>query len=663
MIYQIDQGFTLKPGETRLFSPKANDIQQADNVGNKGPEGVSNAGPTLALAVGYRNTGGHYFSLRNDEGKKVVAAPTATMQADAVFDNSFNDGALGVGIYFDLWSMGNPKTRHLAYRMNVKPAIANNVYKPLNNLPASEELQAVVSAPTPFLTAVFGARMASKTHLAAKGFVQSSPLVNFTALGAKDEVENSIKRNYPGTDHPVNSPFDYSFEQVGGAGDSLLPNSQDTTGRGYIVTGFNSADGLSRCVIAEIPTRPLQSIAELQHWDLRYENPVPPFAFNLIGNSDATPLIDANSAVGANDSVNLQYDDSYCANHLLFDDWFMSSIAPDPTAFGANGRNLQKTYTDFIAGTLPLGNRAYQAIPPDVAAASTIAGANQTYESYVKPVDSWKSIASRLEVEGMFNVNSISVVAWRALLRHAKKQRVPYLNETGASWQAALSNETDYAFSRFSVAGDVEAKSKGQSGVFPEAAEFSGYRILDEKTLDALALEIVNQIRQRGPFLSLSEFINRQLSSGKPALAGVIQSALDKIAESPSTNPYSEIVAVIDRKSSPIDPEYKFDEAAIGQASYGLPGWTRQADVLRALAPVLSARDDTFTIRTYGSAKDKAGNIIATATCEAIVRRVRDYLDPADKAEITTLPTKPVNQTFGRRMQIISFRWLSPAEI
>lgn len=646
--YRVSQAFTLKPGETRVFSP----INQAA------------AGTVLELQPGYRNNVGHFFNLKNSTGAAAIAPSSASISADAVLDTSYLDGNPGVGIYLDMSYNGR---RHLAYRMVYTPAVAASVYPPISGL-GSTTLGAASASPFPFMTTIFGARMASKTHIAAKGFVQSSPLVNYTAMGGKDTIESTISRHYGGTNHPVNSPFDYSSVKVSPFS-SDLPNVSDTTNRGYIVTGFNKSDGLSRCVIDELPTRPLSSLGELTNWDLRYENPIPPFAFNLIGNSDASPLIGAGSVVGTySDAVNLQHDDSYCANHLLFDDWIFSSIAPDPTTFGAGGKSLQKTFTDFVSGVSPLGNNAYRPLTQDAAlAAASVANANTLFNNHVAKTDSWRSIASRLEVEGLFNVNSTSVKAWRALIGHARNQKVPFIKDTGNAWSVEVSDKSDYAFSRFSIAGDAEAKTRAVA-TFPEATEFSGYRILDEEMLDALATQIVRQVRQRGPFLSLSEFINRQLSSGNLALAGTIQAALDEIAKTTRTNPYSNILSVNNRPSaaSPAsagDAEYQFPNAAVGQTSYGLPGWTRQADILRPLAPILTARDDTFTIRAYGDARDKTGRITARATCEAVVRRIRDYVDPTDLAEITTLPTRPVNVSFGRRFQLVSMRWLNPSEI
>ncbi|MEK7953384.1 hypothetical protein [Luteolibacter soli] len=666
--YQISQSFVLKPGETRVFSPGSSTNPSVVAIVPATPPAGTNP-VALELQPGYRSKGGHYFDLKNSAGQVVTGAGGTTIKADAKFDTIYEDaGKTGVGIYLDM-SLAAGGPRHLVYRMVYTDKVANEVYKPLSAL-ADATLAQASSSPVPFMSTVFGARMASKTHLPAKGFVQSSPLVNYTAMGDKDRAEPTIMMDYNGTNHPVNSPFDYSFIKHAPGGDSQLPNASDATNRGYIVTGFNKADGLSRCVIAEIPVRPLASLGELQNWDLRYENPIPPYAFNLIGNSDASPLMPANAIANYTADTNLQYDDSYCANHLLFDDWFFSSIAPDPTNYGTSGKNLQTTYTDFVSGVAPLANRAYKPTAEDTGYVAAAPGnATKLYDQNVKPADAYRKVSSHLEVEGMFNVNSTSVTAWRALLGHARKQKVPFIRESGTSWNVDSSGENDYASSRFSISGDSQAGTAGSSGSFPEATEFSGYRVLDDEFIDQLAEEIVKQVRLRGPFLSLSEFVNRQLSSGDLALAGALQTAMNEVAKG-SSNPYSEIEAVVGstgRASANIpqaaDAGYKFPAAAEGWSAYGLPGWTRQADILRPLAPILSARDDTFVIRAHGDARDDQGNIVSRAVCEAVVRRTRDYVSSADAADLVTSPKVAINKTFGRRFEMVSFRWLNPSEI
>jgi hypothetical protein len=89
--------------------------------------------------------------------------------------------------------------------------------------------------------------------------------------------------------------------------------------------------------------------------------------------------------------------------------------------------------------------------------------------------------------------------------------------------------------------------------------------------------------------------------------------------------------------------------------------------VLNQIGATISARSDTFRIRTYGDATDANGKILASAWCEAVVQRVPEYVaektqngnDPWD-SPATLLP---VNRDFGRRFVIRSFRWLSENEI
>ena len=90
--------------------------------------------------------------------------------------------------------------------------------------------------------------------------------------------------------------------------------------------------------------------------------------------------------------------------------------------------------------------------------------------------------------------------------------------------------------------------------------------------------------------------------------------------------------------------------------------------MLRNIAPRLTARSDTFRIRGYGEVADADGKIIAKATCEAVVQRLPEYVDPNTDPdnnepwdEGATLNI--MNQTYGRRFDIQSFRWLDESEV
>jgi hypothetical protein len=307
-------------------------------------------------------------------------------------------------------------------------------------------------------------------------------------------------------------------------------------------------------------------------------------------------------------------------------------------------------------------NHSYLPIVDDLS--STDSKAAEMYLQHVQPVDSWKSIASRLEVAGMFNVNSTSIKAWRGLLGHARNHKIPHCLSNGS---INLSAATDFATPRFSIQGDRQAGEPPQvAGEYADTTEFTGYRVFTDQMLDQLAENIVGQIRARGPFLSLSEFVNRQLSNDPQlAIAGAIQTALNQLSTHASLNPFQNIQneSVPSLANPPGNHGYIFGEAAMGHNTYGLPGWTRQADILRPLAPTLSVRDDTFTIRAYGDARDSNGKIIARAWCEATIQRKRDFIDLADPAQISPQPISPINQRFGRKFQLMSFRWLNADEI
>jgi len=155
-------------------------------------------------------------------------------------------------------------------------------------------------------------------------------------------------------------------------------------------------------------------------------------------------------------------------------------------------------------------------------------------------------------------------------------------------------------------------------------------------------------------------------------LAGAIQSALNVLAEDPMAKLRDPANALSDQTMLPTDPKYKdmlagvgyeFPESAEGGSAYGAPGWIRQADILRPIAPILSVRDDTFTIRAYGDSRDQNGKVLAKAWCEAVVKRTRDFLDKSEAPDSIDPPAKQANTRFGRRYEILSFRWLDSNEV
>ena len=123
---------------------------------------------------------------------------------------------------------------------------------------------------------------------------------------------------------------------------------------------------------------------------------------------------------------------------------------------------------------------------------------------------------------------------------------------------------------------------------------------------------------------------------------------------------YGAVASILADREMFKDAKYKPEQ---GYRSTGIPGWLTQADVLQVIGPSLTARSDTFRIRTFGEALDAKGNSVAKAYCEAIVQRVPAYLDPANIPSARGADLSTLNKTYGRQFQIIAFRWLSPNEI
>jgi hypothetical protein len=132
-------------------------------------------------------------------------------------------------------------------------------------------------------------------------------------------------------------------------------------------------------------------------------------------------------------------------------------------------------------------------------------------------------------VEGPFNVNSTSVEAWKVFLSSLKGKPVAYLDKDKAKQRDPQPDQEKPDGTPVGPFSLPSGKPTGATNDPADPDQWLGWRELSDAEIDELAAAIVKQVKLRGPFLSLSEFVNRRLDSGNPALSvkGALQAALD----------------------------------------------------------------------------------------------------------------------------------------
>jgi hypothetical protein len=382
-----------------------------------------------------------------------------------------------------------------------------------------------------------------------------------------------------------------------------------------------------------------------------------------IGNSFATPFLRPGEVVGAGayhsgtGAVVPLMDHAYLANVALFDGWFCSSLH-DGTLIprGApyeDPRGVGQVLTDFFERSAT--DREARLMNPRVIPAVGVERAKaRVLNGGVLHEEAMKRMGALVFLEGAFNVNSTRKEAWKALLATSRgvMKRVAGGDVRGGDERTAT------GASGLVVTG--AAKPLAQP---TEVEQWSGYRDLDDDALDELAGEIVEEVRKRGPFLSLGDFLNRRPGgSGDEQWMGAVQAAIEGAGLNEALKGAGRVAGAGDFGNL---PGAGLGDAGGGMArSAGIPGYLMQADVLAPVANQLAPRGDTFRVRGYGSAKDAGGKIVAEAWCEAIFQRLPEYVDLQDEADVARADLKgAVNRVFGRRFEMVSFRWLPRGEV
>ncbi|MFN7560530.1 MAG: hypothetical protein ACK5TH_02025, partial [Prosthecobacter sp.] len=421
----------------------------------------------------------------------------------------------------------------------------------------------------------------------------------------------------------------------------------------------------------EVPTAPLLSIGQLQHFPIQaLARHRPSATAHAIGNSWPNPWVPGTAETatgGSNDSVLTGEDLSRRWNEVFFDEYFFSSITPKPDEDTVNGR-----LGDFLRDSTPqpLPNPRFR---PYLASgqrrADLLTDLTQPLDAETNTTPAFQRVAASLLVEGAFNINSTSVEAWSAVLGSLAEAKLPVLDAESGSIN--LTAAPGAKFPRLTLSNNASNDTTSPT------------RRLTTPQVQALAREIVVEVKKRGPFTSLSDFVNRRLADDETGLKGALQAAIDRTDinaafSSQLTREQLDTAAALGQAEG-LDWSFPVPDHCTGALSSAQSGYITQADVLQALAPHLASRSDTFKIRSYGDVIDAAsGRLEARAWVEVIVQRLPDYVNYPNRDEQGKVEDPPVldpaweptntlhntsNRVYGRRWRIVRIRWLSPSEV
>ncbi len=425
---------------------------------------------------------------------------------------------------------------------------------------------------------------------------------------------------------------------------------------------------LNRIVLAEVPVQPMLSLGQFMHLQPHYIDGALGsftdysrlgFGSMFIGGSFASP--DLATSVTAEDKLatsmlmvgkRLALDHSFLANQTLFDGYFLSTVPPanlpasttSPAFWTAfNAANTGTRLTDRTTPFLNTRMTPYSMQSPGPVL------------SELRDMD---KAAANLLLNGAFNVNSTSVDAWRSLLSSLSGNDLSLWNATLGMASTFTAANLQNPIPRFwSATGNANLNTA-----------WCGVRSLSDAEVKTLAEKIVEQVKTRGPFLSMADFLNRRLGTASALTrVGALQAAIDNTPLNtaikangtdvviPSNAGYNEITATTNMVDG---------AGNTWNSTLGIPGYLMQQDLVQAFAPVLAARSDTFVIRTYGDTQNPAtGQVVARAYCEAVVQRLPEYVDATATPAEQTPVAGSTNDKLGRRFKIISFRWLSNHDI
>ncbi len=474
------------------------------------------------------------------------------------------------------------------------------------------------------------------------------------------------------------APVEFQFRDKS-SGEPLF-QFEPTKSRGY----FGSLiEGIYSITANELPVAPMQSLLQLRHAPLGWDYGHAVFrqrawagrsqflsgevgdefaaVYNQpLGNAYPHPLMPVDSIVNASRSRTV--DHSYYLNSILPDGFIFSGLAPREAGnLYAQAKTQREVFDAWVSGDLELAGGRYRFYNPTDNSVDTIASELFSADGSVTDV-CFEKLAAYISVDGLFNVNSTSVNAWVSTLAGLRDVEVPRLSQT---LPATVVSE-DVTGLPVGRRGILTGGNFSESGdTFEEGVRYwSGFRTLTDAQIRDLAEALVAEIKLRGPFRSLGEFFNREISSRTAFNRyGAVQSAIEASGINDATSALTNQTNRTEFTSADLtDFTFSNNEAFVGGSGEGTNGSITQADVLTPTMPYLSARGDTFIIRSYGDSG--SGSILsAKVYCEAIYTRSPGYVD-SSTLEPSDIPLPgTLEDRFGRKFMLTSFKWLQPNEI
>jgi len=481
-------------------------------------------------------------------------------------------------------------------------------------------------------------------RLAGKPFLHHNP--------ARPVVNVNLSTEKPGIhSHELN------FQPLSGEVDDLFEIGADNRTPSLLTHKQNALKSIKSGSFLELPSGPMQTIADFRRSNALTSSYLPNFV-QPVGNSIVSPLMSTGSVVETGAAAYALLDHSVLANHALYDSFYFST-------FARNGSMEAETaFNAFMAGEQPLPSQAFEPYLPTGVTSGTASG--ELFSGGSPTPDAYERAAEFQMIRGPFNVNSTSVEAWKAVLSSLNRSQVPVLWAKSGRLESSTPDGIPIPSMSLPNAGPIGAGGNAADIDNDRTNEWNGYRELSASQIETLAEAIVTQVRLRGPFLNMSEFVNRRIGNESPLTRmGALQMAIE-VADINEDVYRSQTPIEASHVSDPSFYAYRTPSVVEGNPAAGAPGWISQGDLLRVLEPAATVRSDTFVIRVCGEAYAPDGRVTARAFAEAVVQRLPEFLDPTDRPSVNVYEdgsVSGVNAKFGRRISIVGFRWLSEDEI